>query len=166
MRAPWWVKLSALGLLMAILYIDLSVSQSSRFGSRTIFALEVALIIVTNLIGVQTVRLAKPVMTNDATHSKDARVLDSVRPDFQLLTSLSFFATATVNHHERYLRHEPYAVPPLPWRPSAGRGRQSLRISDCERARQTTVEPVSCVRLRRLEVSGRRADRFRRRHTS
>jgi len=54
MRAPWWVKLCALsGLLMTILYISLSVLPIIPVGSRTIFALKIAgLIIVTNLIGV------------------------------------------------------------------------------------------------------------------
>jgi glutamate:GABA antiporter len=54
MRAPWWVKLCALsGLLMTILYVSLSVLPIIPVGSRTIFAVKIAgLIIVTNLIGV------------------------------------------------------------------------------------------------------------------
>jgi hypothetical protein len=51
--APWWVKLCALsGLLMTVLYIGLSVLPIIPVGSRTIFALKIAgLIVVTNLLG-------------------------------------------------------------------------------------------------------------------
>ena len=53
-RAPWWVKLCAVsGLLMTILYISLSVLPIIPVGSRTIFAIKIAgLIVVTNLVGV------------------------------------------------------------------------------------------------------------------
>ena len=51
--APWWVRSCALsGLLMTILYITLSVLPIIPVGSRTIFAIKIAgLIVVTNLIG-------------------------------------------------------------------------------------------------------------------
>jgi glutamate:GABA antiporter len=53
MTVPWWVKLCAIsGLLMTALYISLSVLPIIPVGSRTIFALKIAgLIIVTNLLG-------------------------------------------------------------------------------------------------------------------
>ena len=53
-RAPWWVKLCAVsGLLMTILYISLSVLPIIPVGSRTLFAIKIAgLIVVTNLVGV------------------------------------------------------------------------------------------------------------------
>jgi amino acid transporter len=52
-RPPWWVKLCALsGLLMTGLYVSLSVLPIIPVGSRTIFALKIAgLIVVTNLVG-------------------------------------------------------------------------------------------------------------------
>jgi glutamate:GABA antiporter len=54
LTAPWWVKLCAVsGLLMTILYISLSVLPIIPVGSRTIFAIKIAgLIVVTNLVGV------------------------------------------------------------------------------------------------------------------
>jgi amino acid transporter len=50
---PWWVKVCALsGLLMTGLYISLSILPIIPVGSRTIFALKIAgLIVVTNLVG-------------------------------------------------------------------------------------------------------------------
>jgi hypothetical protein len=53
MRPSWRVKLCAVsGLLMTILYISLSVLPIIPVGSRTMFALKIAgLIVVTNLIG-------------------------------------------------------------------------------------------------------------------
>jgi amino acid transporter len=50
---PWWVKLCAVsGLLMTVLYISLSVLPIIPVGSRTIFAMKIAgLIVVTNLLG-------------------------------------------------------------------------------------------------------------------
>jgi amino acid transporter len=52
-KPPWWVKLCALsGLLMTALYVSLSVLPIIPVGSRTVFALKIAgLIVVTNLIG-------------------------------------------------------------------------------------------------------------------
>jgi amino acid transporter len=52
-RPPWWVKLCALsGFLMTGLYVSLSVLPIIPVGSRTIFALKIAtLILVTNFIG-------------------------------------------------------------------------------------------------------------------
>ena len=52
-RPPWWVKLCAVsGLLMTGLYVSLSVLPIIPVGSRTVFALKIAtLIVVTNLIG-------------------------------------------------------------------------------------------------------------------
>ena len=52
-RPPWWVKLCALsGLLMTGLYVSLGVLPIIPVGSRTVFALKIAgLIVVTNLIG-------------------------------------------------------------------------------------------------------------------
>ena len=53
-RPSWWVRLCAWsGLLMTILYISLSVLPIIPVGSRTVFALKIAgLIVVTNLVGV------------------------------------------------------------------------------------------------------------------
>ena len=53
-RPPWWVKVCALsGLLMTALYVSLSVLPIIPVGSRTVFAMKIAgLIVVTNLIGV------------------------------------------------------------------------------------------------------------------
>jgi glutamate:GABA antiporter len=53
-RAPWWVQLCAVsGLLMTVLYISLSVLPIIPVGSRTVFALKIAgLIVGTNLVGV------------------------------------------------------------------------------------------------------------------
>ncbi len=52
-QPPWWVKLCALsGLLMTGLYVSLSILPIIPVGSRTVFALKIAgLIVVTNLIG-------------------------------------------------------------------------------------------------------------------
>ena len=51
--APWWVKVCAVsGLLMTVLYISLSVLPIVPVGSRTIFAVKIAgLIVLTNLLG-------------------------------------------------------------------------------------------------------------------
>jgi hypothetical protein len=51
---PWWVRLcAASGFLMTALYVGLSVLPIIPVGSRTVFALKIAgLIVVTNLIGV------------------------------------------------------------------------------------------------------------------
>ena len=53
-RPPWWVKLCALsGLLMTALYVSLSVLPIIPVGSRTVFALKIAgLIVGTNVVGV------------------------------------------------------------------------------------------------------------------
>ena len=53
-RPPWWVKLCAWsGLLMTVLYVSLSVLPIIPVGSRTVFALKIAaLIVLANLIGV------------------------------------------------------------------------------------------------------------------
>ena len=53
-RTPWWVKLCALsGFLMTALYVALSVLPIIPVGSRMMFALKIAgLIVITNLIGV------------------------------------------------------------------------------------------------------------------
>jgi amino acid transporter len=53
-RPPWWVKLCALsGLLMTGLYVSLSVLPIIPVGSRALFALKIAgLIVATNLVGV------------------------------------------------------------------------------------------------------------------
>lgn len=50
---PWWVKVCAVsGLLMTILYISLYVLPIIPVGSRTIFALKIAgLIVLTNCVG-------------------------------------------------------------------------------------------------------------------
>jgi amino acid transporter len=52
-QPPWWVKLCAVsGLLMTALYVSLSILPIIPVGSRTVFALKIAgLIVVTNLIG-------------------------------------------------------------------------------------------------------------------
>jgi amino acid transporter len=52
--APWWVRLCAgSGFLMTALYVTLSVLPIIPVGSRTLFALKIAgLIVITNLIGV------------------------------------------------------------------------------------------------------------------
>jgi len=52
-RTPWWVKLCAVsGLLMTVLYISLSVLPIIPVGSRTVFAIKIAgLIVGTNLVG-------------------------------------------------------------------------------------------------------------------
>lgn len=56
--APWWVKLCALsGLLMTGLYISLSVLPIVPVGSRLVFALKIAgLIVMTNLVGLALYR--------------------------------------------------------------------------------------------------------------
>jgi amino acid transporter len=53
-RPPWWVKLcAASGFLMTALYVSLSVLPIIPVGSRTVFALKIAgLILATNLVGV------------------------------------------------------------------------------------------------------------------
>ena len=53
LAAPWWVKVCACsGLLMTILYISLSVLPIIPVGSRAVFAMKIAgLIVVTNLVG-------------------------------------------------------------------------------------------------------------------
>jgi amino acid transporter len=53
LTVPWWVKVCAVsGLLMTILYISLSVLPIIPVGSRTIFALKIAgLIVLTNCVG-------------------------------------------------------------------------------------------------------------------
>jgi glutamate:GABA antiporter len=50
---PWWVKVCAIsGLLMTALYISLSVLPIIPVGSRTVFAMKIAgLIVLTNLLG-------------------------------------------------------------------------------------------------------------------
>jgi amino acid transporter len=52
-RPPWWIKLcAASGLVMTSLYVCLSVLPIIPVGSRTVFALKIAgLIVVTNLVG-------------------------------------------------------------------------------------------------------------------
>ena len=54
MPTPWWVKLCALsGFIMTALYVGLSVLPIIPVGSRTVFALKIAgLILMTNVIGV------------------------------------------------------------------------------------------------------------------
>ncbi len=53
-RPPWWLKICAIsGFLMTALYVSLSVLPIIPVGSRTVFALKIAgLIVATNLVGV------------------------------------------------------------------------------------------------------------------